>query len=272
MIPGTNFSVAELLPLVSMYAVRVAGVLLFLIVARIIAGWLGRLLAKSMDKAGTDPTISRFMAGMVRTVIMIMAVVACLGVFGVETTSFAALIAGAGLAIGLAFQGTLSNFSAGVMLLVFRPFKAGDVVSVAGQTGKVEGISLFTTTMDTPDNRRIILPNGSIFGSTIENITHHDLRRVSVDVGVDYSADIDKTREVLMQAIGKVELGLADPAPAAVLTGLGASSVDWQVRLWCRTGDFFTVLDELTRVVKMSLDEAGIGIPYPQMDVHLDKP
>lgn len=153
-----------------------------------------------------------------------MVFLGCLTMFGFETTSFAAVIGAAGLAIGLAMQGTLSNFSAGHMLLIFRPFKVGDVVSTAGVTGKVINLALFTTEFDTPDNRRIIVPNGAIFGSTIENITFHDTRRVDVSVGTEYTADY------------------------------------WAVR------------DRATQSIKKHLDEAGIGIPFPQMDVHIDGP
>jgi small conductance mechanosensitive channel len=192
-----------------------------------------------------------------------------LGTFGIETASFAALLAGAGLAVGLAMQGTLANVSAGVLLLVFRPFKVGDSIIVAGQAGTVYALGIFMTTLDTSDNRRIILPNGSVLGSTIENISHHDTRRVSVAVGADYSANVDKTRKALLAAITKVEAALDDPAPAVVLTGLGASSVDWQVRVWCKSDDYWAVLEETTVQVKKALDKAKIGIPYNTLDVNI---
>lgn len=252
------------------YATRVVGVLVLLLVAWVVAGWMGGLVRRSCERARIDLTLSKFFAKMVRWLILIMALLACLNLFGVNTTSFAAVLAAAGFAVGMALQGSLSNFSAGVMLLIFRPFKVGDVVSVAGQTGKVNEIALFTTTLDTPDNRRLILPNGSVFGSTIENITFHDTRRVAVDVGVDYTADIDRTRTVLQEAIAGVEGRLDDPASQVVLTGLGASSVDWQVRIWCNAADFWGVKEAATRAVKIALDQAGIGIPFPQMDVHVD--
>jgi len=248
----------------------VAGALVFLIVAWIVAGWVSALVRRGMERGRVDATLTRFTAKMASWAIRIIAVVSALGMFGVESTSFAALIGGAGLAVGLAFQGTLGSFAAGVMLLIFRPFKVGDVVTAAGVTAKVDEISLFTTTLDTPDNRRFIVPNGAIFGSTIENVTYHAHRRVDVAVGVEYAADIDATRAVLAKAIEGVEGVLADPAPAVVLTGLGSSSVDWVVRAWAPTPDFFAVKERLTRSVKMHLDAADIGIPFPQMDVHLD--
>ena len=199
---------------------------------------------------------------------IILAVLSCLQIFGVDTTSFAAVIAAAGFAIGLALQGSLQNFSAGVMLLAFRPFKVGDVVNVAGQTGVIESIALFTTSMDTFDNRRIILPNSEIFGSTIENISFHPTRRADVDVGTAYDADIDKTWDLLKQVAESVEGRLPDKGPDVILMGLGDSSVNWQLRVWAPASDFFPLKQRLTRDVKVALDNAGISIPYPQMDVH----
>ncbi len=252
------------------YAPMVGGAALFLIVAWIVSGWLSSIVRKSMEKARIDTTLSRFAGKLTSWGVRIVALVSALEIFGVASTSFAAILGGAGLAIGLAFQGTLGSFAAGVMLLVFRPFKVGDVVTVAGITAKVDEIDLFSTTLDTPDNRRFIVPNGSIFGSTIENVTHHAKRRVDVTVGVEYSADIDRTREILTSATAGIEGMLEEPAPVIMLTGLGASSVDWVVRIWAATGDFWPVKERLTRSIKMKLDEADIGIPFPQMDVHLD--
>ena len=254
------------------YGPPVVGVLVFLIVAYVIAGIVGKAVRKTMERGKVDTTLAAFFGNVAKWTILVLALIACLGVFGVETTSFAALIGAAGLAIGLAFQGSLSNLAAGVMLLIFRPFKSGDVVKVAGELGKIEEIDLFVTKMDTPDNRRIILPNSAVFGSTIENITHHPTRRVDVSVGVEYSADLDRTREVLEAAAGAVPNTLSDPPVQVILLNLGDSSVDWQVRVWANTEDYWTVLDAATRQVKRSLDEAGLGIPFPQVDVHMDNP
>jgi small conductance mechanosensitive channel len=225
-----------------------------------------------MAKAKIDETLTRFLGNLIRWLVILLAVLACLGVFGVQTTSFAAVLAAAGFAVGLAFQGTLSNFAAGIMLLVFRPFNVGDVVKTGGETGKVFSIQLFTVVLDTFDNRRITIPNSSVFGATIENITHHPIRRADVDVGVDYAADVDRTREILTAAAKSVEGGLEDPEPAVILLGLGASSVDWSVRVWANRDDFGSVKQATIRAVKRALDEAGIGIPFPQMDVHLVAP
>lgn len=253
------------------YGGKVITALVVLIVGWIFAGWFGSVARRALLRAHIDETLAKFLGKLVRWGVLLMVVLGCLGVFGVETTSFAAVIGSAGIAIGLAFQGTLSNFAAGLMLLLFRPFNVGDVISVAGQIGKVNEIELFTTTLDTFDNRRFIVPNGQIFGSTIENVTFHPYRRCDVDVGVGYAADIDKTREVLNEAVASVPDVLADPEPAVVLLSLGDSAVNWSVRVWAKGDDFGNVKQATIRAVKMFLDKANIEIPFPQMDVHLTK-
>jgi len=262
----------ELMPKILECGASAVGALILLLVAWIVAGIANRLVRRSLAKAKFDETLTRFFAKFAWWLVLLTAVIGCLGIFGVETTSFAAVIGAAGLAIGLAFQGTLSNFASGVMLLAFRPFKVGDAVTVAGQTGKVDEIGVFTTTVDTFDNRRFIIPNSAVFGSTIENMTHHPVRRADVDVGVGYDADIDKTREVLERTATCVEGVLGEPAPAVLLLELGASSVNWSVRVWTNKDDFGAVKQATIRAVKMGLDEAGIDISFPQMDVHLDRP
>jgi small conductance mechanosensitive channel len=156
------------------------------------------------------------------------------------------------------------------MLLIFRPFRVGDVVSVAGITGKVVEIDLFTTQFDTPDNRRLVVPNGAIFGSTIENVTFHPTRRVDVDVGTDYGADLRATRTVLEEVATATEGVLEEPAPQVYLKSLGASSIDWAVRVWTETSEYWAVRERITQRVKEALDAAEIGIPFPQMDIHVD--
>lgn len=253
------------------WGARIVGVLLVLIVAWAVAGAVKRSLMRACEKRGLDATLSRFFSNLARYAVIAGAVLGCLGVFGIETASFAALIAAMGLAVGLAFQGTLSNFAAGAMLLVFRPFKVGDFVRVAGEAGTVKELELFTTELSTPDNRRLIIPNSKVFGDTIENVTHHPTRRVDVPVGVSYSADLRRCREVLGSAVGDVPGVLDDPAPQVFLSDLGDSSVNWAVRVWANTGDYWKVHEALVQAVKARLDEAGIEIPFPQMDVHLDR-
>ena len=244
--------------------------IVLIILVFIVAGWVSKLTGKAVRRAKVEETLSRFLSNIARYVVLIAGGVAILGTLGVETTSFAAVIAAVGFAIGMAMSGMLGNIASGVMLLLFRPFKVGDVVSAAGTTGKIYEIGLFTTIFDTPDNRRIIVPNNEIFGGTIENVSHHATRRVAVEVGTDYGADIDKAREVLLAAAKATDNVLTDPEPPVVLTGLGGSSIDWAVRVWVNSGDYWAVMDRLTRNVKYALDEAEIGIPFPQMDVHID--
>lgn len=258
--------------LVTAYAIPALKALLILLAGFVVAGWVRGATRRGLERARVEPTVSAFTGNLARWGVLALALVAVLGMFGVETASFAVVIGAMGLAIGLALQGTLGNAASGFMLLIFRPFKVGDVVNAAGVTGKVIEVELFSTALDTPDNRRMIVPNGAIFGSTIENMSHHATRRVDVSVGVSYDADIGLTRGVLLDAARRVEGGLADPAPEAVLGGLSDSSVDWTVRLWVRSGDFWAVRDELTERVKNALDRAAIGIPFPQMDVHVRTP
>lgn len=253
------------------YGIPAIAVLLILFIGYLVSGWASNIVLGSCNKAKLDLTIGKFISRMVKWCVLLLTGLFVLGKFGIETSSFAVILGSAGLVIGLAFSGTLSNFASGIMLLIFRPYKVGDVVNVAGQVGKVDELELFTTTMDTPDNRRIIIPNTAIFGSVIENITHHSTRRVDVNVGASYDADIDKTREVLTAAAKSVEGVLESPDIQILLSELGGSSVDWVVRVWCNTADYWTIREAVIRAIKMHLDEAGIGIPYPQMEVHLDK-
>lgn len=253
------------------YGLRALFVLVLMFLAWTISSWVSILVRSGLNRVKFDETLTKFIAKLVRWLILLLTGLTCLSYFGVETTSFAAVIGAAGLAIGLAFQGTLSNFAAGAMLLIFRPYKVGDVVNIAGNLGKVFEIELFTTAIDTFDNRRFIIPNSEIYGTVIENITYHAVRRVDVEVGTCYSADIDQTRSVLEKALESVDTIRHDPEPAVILLGLGASSVDWSVRGWAHGDDFLDAKQALIRAVKVELDQASIGIPFPQMDVHLDR-
>lgn len=251
------------------YGMRIGLAMIILFLALTIASWVASTVKSSLARMRFDPTLSKFLAKLARWSVLLTAAIGCFTTFGGDVTAFAAILGAAGFAVGLAFQGTLSNFASGAMLLIFRPFKVGDVINVAGQLGKVDEIELFTTTIDTFDNRRIILPNNSVFGSTIENITYHAKRRVDVSVGTAYDADIDQTRRTLEAAAAQTEGALTDPEPAVVLDALGASSIDWVVRVWAPTSDYSAVKQSLLRSVKIHLDQVGIGIPYPQMDLHI---
>jgi len=252
------------------YGTRVVGALAIFFAAIWLSGKFSNLATAAMDRAKIDMTLTRFVGKAVRWLILIVVLISILGVFGVQTTSFAALIAASGLAVGLAFQGTLSNIAAGIMLLIFRPFQVGQFIKVAGEMGTVYEIDLFTTKLDTPDNRQIILPNSAVFGTTIENVSYHPRRRVDVLVGVDYGADIDQTRAVLQSALCSVE-GLEEGPnpPVAILSSLGDSSVEWQLRGWCKSSEFWPTREAMLVAAKKALDESNISIPFPQMDIHV---
>ncbi len=253
------------------YGFEALVVLIILLVSWVIAGWAGGTLSRALRKAHIEETLALFFGKLVRWGILILAALACLQRFGINTASFAAVMAAAGFAIGLAFQGTLSNFSAGVMLLIFRPFKVGDFISVSGNSGSVREIDLFTTAIDTLDNRRIILPNGKIFGEVIENVTFNEERRVDVDVGVHYKENLDQTRAILLESARGVPNRLAHKEPEIVLVGLNSSSVDYKVRIWGHPKDYWQIREDTLIAAKKGLDAAGITIPFPQLDVHLQR-
>lgn len=255
--------------LLEQYALPTAKALVLVVLGYLASAWARRVVLRALGRVRLDLTLARFLANLARWLILALVGVAVLGMFGVQTASFAALLAAAGLAMGLAFQGSLSNMAAGVMLLVFRPFRVGDVISAAGVVGTVDEIQLFTTTLDTADNRRLFIPNSAIVSSTIENISFHPTRRVEVLVGTDYAADLDRTREVLLAAARAVSGRDASRDPVVYLDELGTSSIQWKVRIWCPTREFWAVREALTRGIKLALDEAGINIPFPQRTVHV---
>jgi small conductance mechanosensitive channel len=263
---------AAIITLVEAYLLPALLVLLVVIVAYFLGKFLGRVTGTAVGKR-IDQTLGKFLQKLVFYGILVFALLGVLGYFGISVASFAAVLAAAGFAMGLAFQGTLSNFAAGVMLLTFRPFRVGQVVKINDELGVVDEIELFHTTLDTFDKRRIVMPNSAIFGNTIENISHHPERRVDVNVGVEYGADLDKTREVLSAACESLKEKMIEGEGRGYqiyLWELGDSSVNWIVRFWTAADNYWPVREQLTRAVKMHLDDAGLGIPFPQMDVHLD--
>jgi small conductance mechanosensitive channel len=262
---------AETIQMLGSYVLSIIAFIAILIIGRYIATWVRNLIRGGLDRPSMDTTLTKFAGNFAYYAIFLLAVFAGLETVGVETASFVAVLAAASFAVGLALQGTLANFAAGVMLLIFRPFKVDDYVEIAGETGFVRDISLFFTRITTRENRLIIVPNGDIFGSTIENIFANDIVRVGCEVGTDYPADIDATRDVLLEAARSVEGRVEEKGEQAALVALGGSSINWEVRVWARPDDYFRLKQELTRQVKYKLDEAEIGIPYPQMDVHLDE-
>jgi len=258
---------ATAVPLLTLWVPRIVGVLVALVVALWISAWLQGRLTTTLLARNFDKTLSIFFGSLVRWLVIAASVIACLGVFGIETTSFAALIGAAGLAVGLAFQGTLSNFAAGVMLLVFRPFKVGDYVVAGGKEGVVAEISLFVTALDTLDNRRIYVPNTAIGAGPIENFTEHPVRRVDIDVNIGAGQDLDATRAAL-QAAGDSVPGQDPQRPASVfLKGFNPGQVSWQVRVWCAPADYWDVWQATVRAVAYELPKTKIEMPTPAVNV-----
>lgn len=266
-----NFDEKKIVALTLEYSGKALGFILLVILSFIVAKYAKKISFTALKKAKVDTALASFLSKIIRYLVLAFGVIVALGFFGVETASFAAVIASAGFAVGMALQGTLGNFAAGIMLLLFKPFKIGDTVQIGDKTGTVMEIDIFTTKINTFDNKRIIMPNGPIFAGTIENLTFNSTRRISVDVGTSYSSDIDETRAVLLAAIKGISYNIGEPAPVVLLVKLGASSIDWSVRIWVKTEDVLAAQDELTRVVKYTLDKERISIPFPQMDVHLNK-
>lgn len=255
--------------LITTYGLQVVGAIVILLVGRFAAGVLGGIARRAMGRANADAALVGFVSSLVRIAVLVFAVVAALAKFGIQTTSFVAILGAAGLAIGLALQGSLANFAAGVLILAFKPFKIGDVIDAAGSKGKVVHIGIFTTTMNTPDNQKIIIPNGAITGGTITNVNAYETRRVDLTAGIGYGDDIGKAHAVLTEICRNHPAILEDPAPTIEVVELGDSSVNFVVRPWVNTPDYWRVYFDLTRSIKEEFDRNGISIPFPQRDVHM---
>ena len=268
LVDAFNGDTEAMLALFTQYLLPVVIAAVVIFVGYIVAGFVGEKASRFVSKQ-VDKTLGQFAGKAVKTITFLFVLMGVFGYFGFSFTSVAAILAAAGFAVGMALAGTLGNFAAGIMLLIFRPFKVGDYVVMAGTEGTVEEIDLFTTQLNTLDNRRLIVPNGEVYGTTIENVTHNRYRRVDVDVGCDYEACLDKTRATLESAIASIPHAVSDPAPQAYLMELGDSSVNWQVRVWCRPAHYWDVRQDLTAATKKALDAAAISIPYPQLDIHI---
>lgn len=264
-----EFDPNTLLPFVTEWGIKVIGAIAVLIVGRMVAGLIRSGVRKSMTNQGVDATLIPFVASLVYYLTMAVVIIAVLSLFGIQTTSLVAVLGAAGLAIGLALQGTLSNFAAGVMLLVFRPFKVGDLVEVGGITGKVVSVKIFSTVLKTGDNIMITIPNSQTWGGTIKNYNGFDTRRIDLVMGIDYGDNIQLAMETIQKIVTSHDGVLAEPAPQIAVAELGASSVDLIVRPWCAGADYWDVRFDLTRQLKEGLEAAGCSFPYPQQDVHM---
>ncbi|MEH6588861.1 MAG: mechanosensitive ion channel domain-containing protein [Halioglobus sp.] len=253
------------------WGIKIILALLIFYVGRMVASAVVSMMGKILRKQEMDEMLVRFICSILRWVLLLFVIIAALSQLGIDTTSLIALLGAAGLAIGLSLQSSLSNFAAGVMIIVFRPFNKGDFVEVAGATGVIDNISIFTTTMTTPDNKEVIVPNGSILNGNITNYSARDTRRVDMVFGISYDDDLRKAKAILEEIIAADSRVLADPAPVIALSELADSSVNFIVRPWANAGDYWNLMWDTTESVKLKFDEAGISIPYPQMDVHMNK-
>jgi small conductance mechanosensitive channel len=253
------------------WSINIVMALIIYVIGRIIVKILVNLFGKVMARSKYDDMLVDFVKAILNAILMLFVIVASLDRLGVDTTSLVAILGAAGLAIGLSLQGSLQNFAAGVMLLVFRPFKAGDFVEAGGTAGVVKSISIFTTIMTTPDNKEIIVPNGSIYGGNITNFSAKPTRRVDMVIGISYDSDLRKAKAILNEMVAADERILKDPEPKVAVSELADSSVNFIVRPWVESADFWAVKWDFTEAVKLRFDQEGIIIPYPQMDVHLHK-
>lgn len=250
---------------------KVVSALLIFLVGRWIVGLVVKAVRKSLARTEMEDTLEKFLCSMLNAVLMVVVLIATIGALGVQTTSLLAVLGAAGLAVGLALQGSLSNFASGVLIVLFRPYKVGDFIEAAGIAGSVKEVQIFTTIIHTGDNKKIIVPNSQIMNGIITNYSGNDTRRVDLVVGCGYDDDIDKVYKVLQDIIDSDERILKDPAPSIALNTLADSSVNFNVRPWVNASDYWGVYNGVTEQVKRKFDEAGLNIPYPQTDVHVYK-
>jgi small conductance mechanosensitive channel len=249
--------------------IRVIVAVLIFLVGRWIARAVTKLARKMMSRADMEDTLQRFLGNLIYSLLLTVVIIATINQLGIQTTSLLAVLGAAGLAIGLALQGSLSNFAAGVMIVAFRPYRVGDYIEAGGVAGSVEEVQIFTTVLKSPDNKKIIVPNSQIMAGTIINYSANDTRRLDIVAGCGYDDDLDKVRQVLEDIIAADERVLQDPAPAVAISELGESSVNFVVRPWVKTADYWAVYFDLTEQIKKRFDQEGISIPFPQRDVHV---
>jgi small conductance mechanosensitive channel len=251
------------------YGLQVLAAIVMFVVGRLLAKLIANLTAKAMTKAKVDQTRVDFVENFCYLAMLLFVIIAVMSQLGVKTTSFVAALAAAGFAIGLALQGSLSNFASGILMIIFKPFKVGDFVEVAGATGVVRKIQLFNTIVNAPDNVRVIIPNSQITGGNILNYSVNGTRRVDLVIGVSYDDDLQKVQTVIREVLSADKRILTDPAPTVAVSELGDSSVNFVVRPWAKSDDYWDVYFDTTEKVKVALEANGISIPYPQRDLHI---
>ncbi len=254
------------------YSINIVIAIAIFFIGKVLAKWLTKLTIKSLNKTGQiDDTLENFLSSVIYGILLVLVVLSALGQLGVQTTSFIAIIGAIGLAVGLAFQSTLSNISAGVMIIIFRPIKIGEFVEAGGASGVVEEINIFNTIMKTGDNKTIIVSNSNIIGKNITNYSRKKTRRVDITFGIGYDDDLKLAKSILEDILQNDKRILEDPAPFVAVSELADSSVNFVTRSWVKSADYWGVYFDTLEKVKLKFDKKGISIPYPQMDVHLDK-
>jgi small conductance mechanosensitive channel len=264
-----NQIIEKVSELVTIYGLKVVAAIAIFVVGRWIAKAISNMVRKMMRKADLDQTLRRFVGNMVYIALLVFVVLAALSQLGIQTTSFIAILGAAGLAVGLALQGSLSNFAAGFLMILFRPFRVGDFIEGAGVSGTVEEIAIFTTTMVTPDNKTVIIPNASLTGDNIVNWTIKGTRRVDMVMGIGYDDDIDKAKQIMADVLAQEPRILQEPAPQIAMVELADSSVNFVVRPWVKHTDYWGVYMSVHEAIKKAFDAQGISISYPQRDVHV---
>jgi small conductance mechanosensitive channel len=272
-IPDLGFTWEEALTMLKTtgldFAINLVTAIVIFYVGRLVVRILTRGIRKVMEAQDIDQTLVSFVSNLASMVLLTVVIIAAVGALGVQTTSFIAILGAAGLAIGLALQGSLSNFAAGVLIVLFRPYKVGDWIEAAGISGSVEEVQILTTILKTGDNKQVIVPNAQIMDSIITNYSANDRRRVDMVIGVSYEDDLDKVRSTLEEIIAAEERVLDDPACTIAVSELADSSVNFVVRPWVKTSDYWGVKFDLTEAIKKRFDKDGISFPFPQQDVHL---
>lgn len=266
-----NIDMQQVYDFLTLYGMKVIGAIVILIIGRIVAGTIRGSIKKLMIGRGVDPSLTGFVTSLLYFLIMAFVVIAALAKFGIQTASFIAILGAAGFAVGMALQGTLANFASGVMILLFRPFKTGDVIEAAGIKGSVVDIAIFSTTINTPDNVKIMVPNGKLYGDIIKNFNGYDTRRVDMVMGIGYGSDINKAMEIIADLLKKDDRVLAEPGVTIAVGELADSSVNILVRPWCKSGDYWGLFFDFQKNCKEAFDAAGIDIPFPQTVVHMQK-
>lgn len=263
-------SIDQVISLITEYGLEVIGALVILFLGWVGSKWVHSVVSKALSRSEKiDPMLRGFFGSLAKYLVLIFTGLMVLSQFGVQTASLIAVLGAAGLAIGLALQGTLSNIAAGVMILIFRPFKIGDYVEVAGHAGTVKTVSLFVTEMSSPDNVQIIVPNGQVWGSSVKNYSFHETRRVDLALGIGYEDDIGKAIAAIDQTVNSDGRVLKEPAAMVAVSELADSSVNFTVRVWCAAGDYWPLKFDLMRALKEKMDSENISIPYPQQTVHM---